>query len=167
VAPRWRAKSLILQGAVAVAPVLLRLLARHADDFLYGALAADAVVAKNLLNLKTFLAQLDPRVPGYSERLAHIKLAKRDVDIASLKADEPQIAGRQAKQTVTLVQGIDSTLAKKIVKLIKDGKIKVQASIQGEKVRVSGKKRDDLQDCIALLRGAQLDQPLQFDNFRD
>jgi len=99
--------------------------------------------------------------------ILHIKLAKRNVDIASLKADEPQIAGRQAKQTVTLVQGIDSPLAKKIVKLIKDSKMKVQASIQGEKVRITGKKRDDLQECIGLLRGTPLDQPLQFDNFRD
>ncbi len=99
--------------------------------------------------------------------ILHMKLAKREVDIASLKADEPQIAGRQAKQTVTLVQGIDSILAKKIVKLIKDHKLKVQATIQGEKVRVTGKKRDDLQECIALLRATPLDQPLQYDNFRD
>ena len=99
--------------------------------------------------------------------ILHIKLAKRDVDIASLKTDEPQIAGKQAKQTVTLVQGIDSTLAKKIVKLIKDKKLKVQAAIQGEKVRVTGKKRDDLQECIQALRETPLEQPLQFDNFRD
>jgi uncharacterized protein YajQ (UPF0234 family) len=66
-----------------------------------------------------------------------------------------------------LIQGIDTALAKKIVKLIKDSKLKVQAAIQGEKVRVTGKKRDDLQEVIALLRGAELEQPLQFDNFRD
>jgi uncharacterized protein YajQ (UPF0234 family) len=95
------------------------------------------------------------------------KLAKRGVDIACLKIDPPQIAGKQAKQTVTLIQGIDAPLAKKIVKLIKDAKLKVQAAIQGEKVRVTGKKRDDLQEVIALLRGAELEQPLQFDNFRD
>lgn len=99
--------------------------------------------------------------------ILHLKLAKREVDIACLKVDEPQISGKQAKQTVTLIQGIDSTLAKTIVKLIKDSKIKVQASIQGEKVRVTGKKRDDLQECIALLRKESLGQPLQFDNFRD
>lgn len=99
--------------------------------------------------------------------ILHAKLAKRGVDIASLKAEPPQIAGKQAKQTVTLIQGIDSALAKKIVKLIKDSKLKVQAAIQGEKVRVTGKKRDDLQEVIALLRGAELEQPLQFDNFRD
>ncbi|HUL11927.1 MAG TPA: YajQ family cyclic di-GMP-binding protein [Methylococcaceae bacterium] len=99
--------------------------------------------------------------------ILHAKLAKRGVDIASLKAEPPQIAGKQAKQTVTLIQGIDSAPAKKIVKLIKDSKLKVQAAIQGEKVRVTGKKRDDLQEVIALLRGAELEQPLQFDNFRD
>ena len=99
--------------------------------------------------------------------ILHLKLAKRDVDIASLKADPPEQTGRQAKQTITLVQGIESTLAKKIVKLIKDNKLKVQAAIQGDKVRVTGKKRDDLQECIALLRASDLEQPLQFDNFRD
>jgi len=99
--------------------------------------------------------------------ILHAKLAKRGVDIASLKTDPPQVAGKQAKQTLTLIQGIDSPLAKQIVKLIKDSKMKVQAAIQGEKVRVTGKKRDDLQECIALLRAEKLEQPLQFDNFRD
>ena len=99
--------------------------------------------------------------------ILHLKLAKRSVDIASLKADDPQITGKQAKQTVTLIQGIDANLARKIVKLIKDSKMKVQAAINGEKVRVTGKKRDDLQECIALLRTGEFDQPLQFDNFRD
>jgi uncharacterized protein YajQ (UPF0234 family) len=99
--------------------------------------------------------------------ILHNKLAKRGVDIASLKTDPPQLAGKQARQTVTLIQGIDSVLAKKIVKLIKDSKLKVQAAIQGDKVRVTGKKRDDLQAVIALLRGAELEQPLQFENFRD
>ncbi len=114
----------------------------------------------------TLIAENDFQLQQMMDIL-HIKLTKRNVDIASLKAEEPQIAGRQAKQTVTLIQGIDSALAKKIVKLIKDSKMKVQAAIQGEKVRVTGKKRDDLQECIALLRAAQLEQPLQFDNFRD
>lgn len=114
----------------------------------------------------TLTAQNDFQLQQMMDIL-HIKLAKRNVDIASLKADEPQISGRQAKQTVTLIQGIDSTLAKKIVKLVKDSKIKVQASIQGDKVRIAGKKRDDLQECIALLRESKLEQPLQFDNFRD
>jgi cyclic-di-GMP-binding protein len=95
------------------------------------------------------------------------KLTKREVDIACLKIDEPHTSGRQAVQTVTLRQGLDTPLAKKIVKLIKDSKLKVQCAIQGEKVRVTGKKRDDLQQVMALLRKAGLEMPIQFDNFRD
>jgi hypothetical protein len=68
---------------------------------------------------------------------------------------------------VTVRQGLESEAAKKIVKLIKDAKLKVQASIQGEQVRVTGKKRDDLQEAIALLRESKLELPLQFTNFRD
>ena len=79
----------------------------------------------------------------------------------------PQASGRQAKQVITLRQGIDTPMAKQIVKLIKDSKLKVQAAIQGEQVRVTGKKRDDLQDAIAVLRASDLDLPLQFTNFRD
>jgi uncharacterized protein YajQ (UPF0234 family) len=95
------------------------------------------------------------------------KLAKRNVDIACLKIDPPRVSGRQARQTVTLRQGIDAPLAKDIVKRIKDSKLKVQAAIQGEQVRVTGKKRDDLQDAIALIRSAGLELPMQFVNFRD
>lgn len=95
------------------------------------------------------------------------KLAKRGIDLQCLKVDPPEGAGRQVRQTVTLRQGIDSPLAKKIVKLIKDNKLKVQAAIQGDQVRVTGKKRDDLQEAIALLRGSDLELPLQFTNFRD
>jgi uncharacterized protein YajQ (UPF0234 family) len=95
------------------------------------------------------------------------KLAKRGVDIACLKIDPPKVSGKAASQVVTLRQGIDAALAKEIVKLVKDSKLKVQAAIQGEQVRVTGKKRDDLQDAIALLRKAELDLPLQFTNFRD
>ena len=88
-------------------------------------------------------------------------------DIACLQIDEPQIFGKDARQTVTLRQGLEAPLAKKIVKQIKDRKLKVQAAIQGEKIRVSGKKRDDLQQVIALLRESENEMPLQFDNFRD
>lgn len=95
------------------------------------------------------------------------KLAKRGIDILCLKVDPPQVSGKQARQTVTLRQGIETTLAKDIVKRIKESKLKVQAAIQGEQVRVTGKKRDDLQDVMALLRKAELDMPLQFNNFRD
>jgi uncharacterized protein YajQ (UPF0234 family) len=95
------------------------------------------------------------------------RLAKRGVDLLCLKIDPPQVSGKQARQVVTLRQGIDAPLAKTIVKLVKDSKLKVQASIQGDQVRVTGKKRDDLQETIALLRRTELELPLQFINFRD
>jgi uncharacterized protein YajQ (UPF0234 family) len=95
------------------------------------------------------------------------RLAKRGIDLLCIKVDPPQASGRQAKQVITLRQGIDTPLAKQIVKLIKESKLKVQAAIQGEQVRVTGKKRDDLQDAIAVLRASDLDLPLQFTNFRD
>ncbi len=95
------------------------------------------------------------------------KLSRRNVDIACLEVDKVEVTGKRTHQKVTLRQGVDKELARKIVKLIKDGKYKVQAAIQGEKVRVTGKKRDDLQKVIAMLGEADLDLPLQFDNFRD
>ncbi|MGD8379220.1 MAG: YajQ family cyclic di-GMP-binding protein [Gammaproteobacteria bacterium] len=98
----------------------------------------------------------------------HTKLAKRGIDLASLEEGRVEtISGDKRKQTVTVREGIDKELAKKIVKLIKDSKLKVQAAVQGEQVRVSGKKRDDLQSVIALLREANLGLPLQYVNFRD
>jgi len=95
------------------------------------------------------------------------KLAKRGVDLDCLEADDPELMARTATQHVTIQEGIDSELAKKIVKIVKGSKLKVQAAIQGEQVRVTGKKRDDLQAAISLLRDADLGQPLQFKNFRD
>jgi uncharacterized protein YajQ (UPF0234 family) len=80
---------------------------------------------------------------------------------------EPQNHGKTATQIVTLQQGLDSPLAKEIVKLVKAKKLKVQSSIQGDKVRITGKKRDDLQQVIAMLKEEKLSMPLQFDNFRD
>ncbi len=95
------------------------------------------------------------------------KLTKRGVDIACMETSDVQATGKNAEQTVTLKQGLDTPLAKKIVKRIKDKKMKVQASIQGEKVRVTGKKRDDLQQVIQMLKEEKLEMPLQFNNFRD
>jgi uncharacterized protein YajQ (UPF0234 family) len=95
------------------------------------------------------------------------KLAKRQIDIRSLNYKDPEIKLNEAKQEITVVEGIDKELAKKITKLIKDSNIKVQAAIQGDAIRVTGKKRDDLQEVIAMLRQAKLDLPLQFENFRD
>ena len=95
------------------------------------------------------------------------KLAGRKIDIRCLEVKEPEKSGKQIKRQVTLRQGIDKDLARELVKQIKESKLKMQAAIIGDKVRVTGKKRDDLQQAIALLRAAEFELPLQFDNFRD
>jgi uncharacterized protein YajQ (UPF0234 family) len=96
------------------------------------------------------------------------KAAKRGIDVSSFDPEKIEaISGDKAKQQIKVKQGIEKELAKKMVRLIKDSGIKVQAAIQGDELRVSGKKRDDLQACIAHLRGAKLEQPLQFTNFRE
>ena len=95
------------------------------------------------------------------------KLVKRGVDIACLELGEPIIHLKTATQVVTVREGIDTAEAKKMVKLIKDRKIKVQPAIQGDQLRVTGKKRDDLQAVIALLKEGKFAMPLQFKNFRD
>ncbi|MEO0442403.1 MAG: YajQ family cyclic di-GMP-binding protein [Pseudomonadota bacterium] len=94
-------------------------------------------------------------------------LIKNAIDIKCLTLADPQASGKRLKQEVTVRTGLDSLLAKKIVKLIKDKKLKVQSQIQGDQVRVSAKKRDDLQQVIAMLKQQDLDMPLQFNNFRD
>jgi len=95
------------------------------------------------------------------------KLSRRNIDIRALDYHSAEESLHEAKQVVDVRQGIETDMAKKIVKLIKEMKTKVQASIQGEQVRVTGKKRDDLQAIIAELKEAKLDIPLQFENFRD
>ena len=95
------------------------------------------------------------------------KLAKRKVDLACMELGRQETALNAARQPVTIRQGIDADTAKRMVKAIKGGKLKVQAQIQGEQVRVTGKKRDDLQQAIALLKGEDYGLPLQFVNFRD
>jgi len=95
------------------------------------------------------------------------KLVKRSVDIACMEVGEPETSLNASRQTVTIRQGIESDLAKKMVKDIKASKLKVQAQIQGDQVRVTGKKRDDLQQVIALMREANYGLPLQYQNFRD
>ena len=95
------------------------------------------------------------------------KLANRGVDGASLDAQPSEGAGKQRRQLFRLRQGIDRDSAKQITKLVRDSRRKVQAQVNGEKVRVTGKKRDDLQAVITLLKEAELEVPLQFDNFRD
>jgi len=95
------------------------------------------------------------------------KCIKRSVDPACLELSDPLGAGKSVTQTATLKQGLDTTLSKKIIKLVKDKKMKVQTSIQGDKVRVTGKKRDDLQQVISLLKEMKMEMPLQYNNFRD
>ncbi|EOW6516788.1 YajQ family cyclic di-GMP-binding protein [Cronobacter dublinensis] len=96
------------------------------------------------------------------------KLLKRGIEGSSIDVPEEfEHSGKTWSVEAKLKQGIDTAMAKKIVKLIKDSKLKVQAQIQGEQVRVTGKARDDLQQAIALVRGGNLGQPFQFNNFRD
>jgi cyclic-di-GMP-binding protein len=114
----------------------------------------------------TLQAQVDFQLKQMLEILK-LRLAKRGIDVACLEVKEPQIALSAARQEVVLRHGIDQETGKKISRIIKDSKLKVQASLQADKVRVTGKQRDDLQAAIALLRKSQLELPLQFNNFRD
>ncbi|MBK1885472.1 YajQ family cyclic di-GMP-binding protein [Marinobacter sp. DY40_1A1] len=99
--------------------------------------------------------------------ILRMAFASRDIDGRALAENGESKSGKLIKQHFVLKQGLETDMAKKIVKLIKEAKLKVQSSIQGDKVRVTGKKRDDLQTAIALLRETELDVPLQFNNFRD
>lgn len=92
---------------------------------------------------------------------------KRNVDTAAFEVKDVQHIGKMYKQPVAFKQGIEQAAAKTLIKLIKEAKIKVQASIQGDQIRVTGKKRDDLQQVMALAKNSDLDQPVQFTNFRD
>jgi cyclic-di-GMP-binding protein len=114
----------------------------------------------------TLHAQVDFQLKQMLEILK-LRLSKRGIDLACLEVKDPQVNLSAAQQEVILKHGIDQDSGKKIVRLVKDSKLKVQASIQGDKVRIVGKQRDDLQSAIALLRGAKLGVPLQFENFRD
>lgn len=114
----------------------------------------------------TLRAQVDFQLKQMLEILK-LRLTKRGIDLACLDVHEPQINLSAATQEVLLRQGIDAESGRRISRLIKDSKLKVQAALQGEKVRITGKQRDELQKTIQLLRGAKLDVPLQFNNFRD
>lgn len=117
-------------------------------------------------NLVNMIAESDFQLQQMLDMLTG-KLAKRGVDVACMEVGDIVITGKQAKQTITLRQGIETDLARQIVKLVKGQKIKVQAAIQGEKVRITGKKRDELQKTIAMLKEENIELPLQFNNFRD
>lgn len=95
------------------------------------------------------------------------KFSKRGIDTNCLDRGKVEERGLRAYQTITVKQGLNQEDAKKVTKLIKDAKLKVQAAIQGEQVRVTGKKRDDLQAAMALMKEADIKLPLQFTNFRD
>jgi cyclic-di-GMP-binding protein len=96
-----------------------------------------------------------------------IRLGKRGVDVACLEVKDPEVNLAEARQQVILRHGVDQEIGKKIARLIKESGLRLQASLQGEKVRITGKQRDDLQQAIALLRKSALEIPLQFENFRD
>jgi uncharacterized protein YajQ (UPF0234 family) len=96
-----------------------------------------------------------------------LRLAKRGIDVGCIEVKDPEVNLAQARQKVVLKHGIDQESGKKLVRVIKDSGLKVQAQIQGDKLRITGKKRDDLQEAMAHMRKADVGIPLQFDNFRD
>jgi uncharacterized protein YajQ (UPF0234 family) len=114
----------------------------------------------------TMKAQVDFQLKQMLDILK-LRLSKRGIDLAYLDVNDPQITLATAQQEVQFKQGIDQETGKKISRLIKDSKLKVTAALQGDKVRITGKSRDDLQQAIQLLRTSKLETPLQFNNFRD
>ena len=117
--------------------------------------------------LITLLADDDMKLRQMQELLRGY-MVRRKLEASALEFKDPQTAsGNTLRQEVTIKQGIDQTLAKRIVKEIKDSKLKVQVSIQGDELRVTGKKRDELQEAIAFVRAMKIEQPLQYQNFRD
>ena len=111
-------------------------------------------------------AEADFQIQQMLEML-RLKIVKRGIDTKSLKEGDVQLVGQKANMIVTVQQGIEADIARKIVKAVKEAKLKVQTAIQGEKLRVTGKKRDDLQQVMALLKEGSYGVPLQYDNFRD
>src|SRR6202049_4744096 len=114
----------------------------------------------------TLHAQVDFQLKQMLEILK-LRLSKRGVDLVCLEVKEPQTTLSAAHQEVLLKHGIDAEAGRKIARLVKDSKLKVQASVQGDKVRITGKQRDDLQAAMTLLRRGKLEVALQFNNFRD
>jgi uncharacterized protein YajQ (UPF0234 family) len=114
----------------------------------------------------TLKAQVDFQLKQMLDILK-LRLAKRNIDLGYLDVKDAQITLATATQQVEFKQGIDQDTGRQISRLIKDSKLKVTAALQGDKIRITGKKRDDLQQAMALLRGSKLETPLQFNNFRD
>ncbi|WP_372748417.1 YajQ family cyclic di-GMP-binding protein [Litorivivens sp.] len=125
----------------------------------------DAAFQREALGV-TMIAEADFQL-SQMEDMLRAALIKCEIDPLAMDVGEQQTAGKQVKVAVTMKNGLEQPLARKIVKLVKDSKLKVQAQIQGDQVRITGKKRDDLQQVMALLRSEDLEQPLQFNNFRD
>lgn len=117
-------------------------------------------------NILTLIAPAEFQVKQISDIL-QTKMSKRGIDVACLDFGDIQESNNEARQDIVVREGIDKELARKIVKLVKGSKMKVQAAIQGEQVRITGKKRDDLQDTIAFLKEQKFGLPLQYNNFRD
>ncbi len=117
-------------------------------------------------NIITMFSQSDFQLHQMLDILQS-KMIKRSIDIKFLEAGKILESGKGNRQDLTVKQGLEQDVAKKMVKMIKDTKMKVQAAIQGEKLRITGKKRDDLQQVIALFKKSDLDVPLQYENFRD
>jgi len=117
-------------------------------------------------NLVTLTAEVEFQIDQMLDILQN-KMVKRGIDISSLQTKYVEMVGQKAIMPVTIQQGIESEIARKIVKKVKEQKMKVQVAIQGDKLRVTGKKRDDLQAVIALLKDENYGLPLQFNNFRD
>ena len=119
---------------------------------------------------KEFLVTLHAQVEFQLKQMLEIlklRLSKRGIDIACIEVKDPQTNLAAATQEVVLRQGIDQETGRKVARLLKDSKLKVQGSLQGDKVRVQGKQRDDLQAAMQLLRSSKIEVPLQFNNFRD
>ena len=123
-----------------------------------------------VFELEDFTVKMRAQVEFQLKQMLEIlklRLGKRGIDLGCLEVKDPVTNLAAAVQDVILKQGIDQEVGKKLVRLIKDSKLKVQASLQGDKMRVTGKSKDDLQSAIQLLRGAKVEMPLQFNNFRD
>jgi uncharacterized protein YajQ (UPF0234 family) len=127
---------------------------------------SDAVFERSEETVVTLKAPAEFQLKQMLEILKQ-RLAARHIDIRCAEIADPEVNLATARQKVTLKQGIEQALAKDIVKRIKDAKLKVDVQIQGDKLRIVGKKRDDLQTAITLLRGAEIKMPLQYENFRD
>jgi uncharacterized protein YajQ (UPF0234 family) len=120
--------------------------------------------------LEEFVVTMQAQIEFQLKQMLDIlmtRLAKRGIDVKCIEVKDAETNLAEARQQVILKRGIDQESGKKVIKLLKESRLKVQSAIQGDKVRVTGKKRDDLQEAIALIRKGGIELPLQFENFRD